>query len=188
MTRRKKEKIEEEIDIDKNIGPVGEFATPKPLDEIPKEEFGNDDGGDGGEPEIDEPKENQGGIGEIPPDQLREKFQDVIVQIASRGLSEEEKAKLSDNFMFWNGIVWEILDIGDNLKATLQNVHVKMSPTKAMLLYLGGTGAMVFALRPDLLKKLINRKKIKTDQEDVVVIPEEEKNNKPPEEIPPTQG
>ena len=186
MPRRKK-KTEEEIDIDKNIGPIGDFATPKPLDEIPKEDLEPKENEEA-EPEI-EPEETQGGIGEIPPDQLREKFQEIIVQIASRGLSDEEKAKLSNNFMFWNGIVWEILDIGDNLKATLENVHVKMSPTKAMLLYLGGTGAMVFALRPDLLKKLVQRKKGQIVREEPVATPETNKENKPPEEkTPPAQG
>ena len=154
----RKKKTEE---VDESIGSIGEFVEPKPEDEIPEEDISS-----AGEEETvpeggEQPSspDSKVGLGDIPPDQIKEKLQHVIVEVATRGLDDDAKAKVSDEFMFWNGIAWELLDMGDNLKSVLNNVHVKMSPTKAMLLYLGGTAAMVFALRPDLLKKVMPRKK-----------------------------
>jgi len=136
---RKKSK-EEKI----NVAEIGEFTQPKgdtEEEEIPKEEI-----------PTEEPKP------ELTPEQIKEKVIQLISEIGSRGLSEEEKAKFIDDFNFWNGILFNALDIGDNLKSVVSRVHIQLTPTKAVLLYTLGTIGSIILLRPDLSKKIFGGK------------------------------
>ena len=91
----------------------------------------------------------------VPADALKQKLIHVFSEIASKGMTPEEKKALAEDFEFWNGLMFEILDMGGNLKSTLEGVHLQLSPAKAMLLYAGSTAALIALLRPELVGKLI---------------------------------
>jgi hypothetical protein len=153
-----------------NVAKIGDFATPKEgvFEEIPEgieeaEEIPE------GETTEEQPQPT------ISPEELKEKLIALISEAGSKGLSEEEKKKFIDDFKFWNGILFNFLDIGNNLGTTLEKVKLKLTPGKAVVLYVLGTSALLFALRPDLAGKVFGKKKK----------PEEKPPEKPIEEVPP---
>jgi hypothetical protein len=166
MPRGRKRKNKEEgteEEVEEKVAKIGEFVAPKEgapeeippeAEEIPEEEV----------PLEEAPKE-------ISPEELKEKLISLLSEAFSRGLSEEEKKKFVDDFKFWNELLFNFLDIGDNLGSVLEKAKVQLTPGKAVALYAIGTGALLFALRPDLLKKIVRKGK-----------PEEQK----PPETPPS--
>lgn len=140
------------------IARIGEFAErrdgaeeieemkPTPAPAAPKPES---DGADAPQPEAAPMPSG------VPADALKEKLIHVFSEIASKGMTPEEKKALTEDFEFWNGIIFEVLDMGGNLKSTLEGVHLQLSPAKAMLLYAGSTAALIALLRPELVGKLI---------------------------------
>jgi hypothetical protein len=164
MPRKKKNSKEE---IEPKIAKIGDFATPKEgvSEEIPE-------GTEGAEeiPERETTEEQPQPT--ISPEELKEKLIALISEAGSKGLSEEEKKKFIENFKFWNEILFNALDIGNNLGTTLEKVKVQLTPGKAVAIYAIGTGVLLFALRPNLLEKI--RKKGK---------PEEKPPEKPIEEV-----
>jgi len=136
-----------------NIAEIGEFAQPK--DGVETEELSNEEEREE-IPEGEMPKEEV--KTELTPEQIKEKIIHLISEVGSRGLSEEEKAKFIDDFNFWNGILFNALDIGDNLKGVIDRVHIQLTPTKAVLFYAIGTIGSIILLRPDLSKKIFGGK------------------------------
>jgi hypothetical protein len=167
MPRKRKNKNPEEEEIEEEVegkaAKIGEFATqkegapeeiPPEAEEIPEEEV----------PPEEAPKE-------ISPEELKEKLISLLSEAFSRGLPEEEKKKFVDDFKFWNELLFNFLDIGNNLGSVLEKAKVQLTPGKAVAIYAIGTGALLFALRPNLLQKIAKKGK-----------PEEQK---PPETPPP---
>ena len=155
MPRKKSKKSKKEKD---NIAGIGEFVEEKEGfeddydPEIEEEKINNDE-----EKPENPPKDS--GLNELDPQELKERIIHIVSEIGGRGLTDEEKERFIGDFSFWNGIIFEFLDIGNNLRSTLGGVKLKLTPVKATLLYLGGTAALVGLLRPDLLKKLVGKKK-----------------------------
>jgi hypothetical protein len=163
--KRKNKEEETEEEVKGKVAKIGEFATPKEeapeeippeAEEIPEEEV----------PLEEAPKE-------ISPEELKEKLISLLSEAFSRGLPEEEKKKFVDDFKFWNELLFNFLDIGNNLGSVLEKAKVQLTPGKAVALYAIGTGALLFALRPNLLQKIAKKGK-----------PEEQK---PPETPPPSK-
>jgi hypothetical protein len=179
MPRKKKNK-------NINVAEIGEFAEPKEeiSEEIPKEERVSEEE----IPTIEEelPKEEI----KITPEELKEKLISLVSEVGAKELTEEEKKKFIDDFKFWNEILFNALDIGDNLKNTLEKVKVQLTPTKAVVIYILGTIALIFALRPDLAKKIFGKKEKpeeKPPEEVSLETPKEEKvEEKPKEETKPS--
>jgi len=156
----KEEEIKEE-GIKEKVAKIGEFATPNPNGEIPPENEKI--------PNSEIPPENEKiPNSEIPPEEkpkgispeeLKEKVIFLLSEAFSRGLPEEEKKKFTENFKFWNELIFNFLDIGNNLGSVLEEAKVKLTPTKAVTLYTVGTLALVFALRPDLIDKITGKRK-----------------------------
>jgi len=152
MAKEKSKKIKEEK-IEKKIVEIGEFTKPKEgVEELPKEE------------EVKEeilkeeiPKEEAIPT-ELTPEQIKEKILALVSEIGSRGLTEEERAKFIDDLKFWNGILFNALDLGDNLKTVISQVHIQLTPTKAVLIYTLGTIGSIILLRPDLAKRVFGTK------------------------------
>jgi hypothetical protein len=170
--KRKNKNPEEETEekMEEKVAKIGEFATPKEgaPEEIPPEAEEIPEGEVPPEEEV--PKEEI----KITPEELKEKLLNLVSEVGSKGLTEEEKKKFIDDFKFWNEILFNALDIGDNLKNTLEKVKVQLTPTKAVVIYVLGTIALIFALRPDLAKKVFGKK-------------EKSKEQKPPETPPPSK-
>ena len=152
MPRKKRNKNLEgtEEDVEKKVAKIGEFAVPKEgapeeippnTEEIPETEL---------PPEGETPETPQG----INSQELKEKLVSLLAEAFSKGLSEEEKNKFVDNFKFWNELLFNFLDIGDNLSSVLEKAKVQLTPGKALAIYAVGTGALLFALRPDMFKKI----------------------------------
>lgn len=161
MPRKKNKKTEQEVELSdselKNkVASIGDFAQKKP-------------DADMGAPDPDAPIDEDGGGGEKPPEEeraepsssgvaidvLTERVLHAVTEIGARGLGEAEKKAFMEEFRFWNGIMFEMLGMGENLKSTIESVHIKMTPMKATLIYGGGTLALVALLRPDIVKNLI---------------------------------
>lgn len=137
---------------DPKIAKIGEFAEKKEDEEIPKEEKEEKK-----EPEVEAP-EGEEISKELTPEEIKEKVLQLISEIGSRGLTEEQKAKFIENFTFWNGIIFNIFDVGENLKKTISKVHIELTPLKATLLYFASTITLITFLRPDILNKILGKK------------------------------
>jgi hypothetical protein len=165
--------------IDGKIARIGEFVEHKPESDIPKEESVPNAPND--EPSFDtsepsEPSVSPDSAGGVSSDQLKEKLTHIISQIGSKGMTAEDQAVFNSDFEFWNGIIFEIVDMGGNLKSTLDGTRLKLSPAKAMLAYAGATGALILLLRPELVGKIINAGKKKKNP---IVQTEEVKKTEP---------
>ena len=143
--------------IDEKIAQIGDYVSPKvegeevPLEEEVKEET----------PPTEAPTEEippKEKFEELTPEQLKEKIINLVSEIASRGLTEEERQKFIDDFKFWNGTLFELLDIGNHLKTIAGRTSFTLTPGQALLSYLGGTAVLLVLLRPDLQQKIFKTK------------------------------
>jgi len=174
-------------DLNSKIAGIGEFVKPKEEEEKikvekkrKKEEKVEEETEETKEEEV---KEEEPITKEQTPEQIKEKIVKLVSEVASRGLTEKEKKKFLDDFNFWNGTLFEILDIGNNLKTILGQTSITLTPGQALIGYLVGTGALMILLRPDLQARLFKQKPLekKPDKENlkeelpIVEIVEEEK-------------
>jgi len=164
--------------IEEKIATIGQFTKPKdPTEEVKKTEVPEKETKEvpeeetRGVPPVEEKLKLEG----LTPEQIKERILKLVTEVASRGLSEEEKIKFIGDFEFWNGILFEILDIGNNLKGVLGQTSFTLTPGQALLTYLIGTGTLVVLLRPDLSAKLFKKK--------VEVKPVRKKEKKPKEKL-----
>lgn len=167
---KKTEEVASEDKSSDKIVRIGEFVTDKQNDEAEESKAGGQSTGSQSSEPAQEAKK-------VSPDEIKERVAMILSKIASRGLSEEEAKKLEGEFAFWNGLMFEILDIGGNLQSVVGGIHIKLSPMKATLLYAGGTIGLIFLLRPDLLKKKLTKQSIesqpvKVESEEVIPPPE----------------
>jgi len=145
--------------IEDKIASIGDYVSPKeskeispkkPEKEIPKEEKPPEE-----EIPTEEIKEK---LEELTPEQLKEKIIKLVSEVTSRGLTEEERQKFIDDFKFWNGTLFELLDIGNHLKTIAGRTSLTLTPGQALLIYLGLTGGLVVLLRSDLQQKIFKTK------------------------------
>jgi len=127
MPRRKKENSNP---IEEKIAQIGEFAIPK--EEGEKEEKG---GKKDEETPLEEETPSAEKFEELSPEEIKEKILNLISNIASQGLTEEEKENFINNFKFWNGILFEILDIANHLKTFGGRMPLGLTPGRAFLIY-----------------------------------------------------
>ena len=177
MPRKKKNKIE---GIEDKIAQIGEFIEPTGEGaEEPKEELKE-------EPKkIEEPelKAEVEKLKDLPPEQLKEKVVELLSKVSSYQLSEEERIKFIEQFRFWNGVMFDLLDISNHLKTTVGQASFSLSPWQALLVYLGGTAGLVFLLRPDLQNRIFRKQPSKPPKsEETSFKPEETLKEAPPKE------
>ena len=161
--------------IDEKIAQIGDYVNPKVEGEEvpPKEEVKEEIPPTEAPPTEIPPKEK---LAELSPEEIKEKIVKLISDIGSRGLTEEEKIKFIDDFRFWNGALFEILDISNSLKGILSKTPT-LTPGQALLAYFGGTAILLILLRPDLQTKIFKTKPK----------PETKPPKKPIEEAPPIE-
>lgn len=166
--KKKTTEVEEAVsdkDLAGKVASIGEFATKDP--DAPDDAPEIDSPDEGGEHEGDEhpPEESRP---EMDTEVLKARVLSIVSQVGSRGLGEKEKEAFIEEFGFWNGIMFEFLDMGGSLKTVMDRTQVKLSPVKATLIYAGGTLALVALMRPDLVKKAIDSVKPKKPSDRVV--------------------
>jgi len=143
--------------IDEKIAQIGDYVSPKvegeevPPEEEVKEEIPPTEAPPKETPPIEKLKE-------LTPEELKEKIVKLVSEVGSRGLTEEEKIKFIGDFKFWNGALFELLDIGNNLKTIAGRTSLTLTPGQALLIYLGLTGGLVVLLRSDLQQKIFKTK------------------------------
>ena len=143
--------------IDEKIAQIGDYVSPKVEGEEvpPKEEVKEEVPPTEVPPTEIPPKEK---LAELTPEEIKEKIVKLVSDIGSRGLTEEEKIKFIENFKFWNSALFELLDIGNNLKTIAGRTSFTLTPGQALLAYLGGTAVLLVLLRPDLQQKIFKTK------------------------------
>jgi len=143
--------------IDEKIAQIGDYVSPKvegeevPPEEEVKEEIPPTEAPPKETPPIEKLKE-------LTPEELKEKIVKLVSEVGSRGLTEEEKIKFIEDFKFWNGTLFELLDIGNHLKTIAGRTSLTLTPGQALLIYLGLTGGLVVLLRSDLQQKIFKTK------------------------------
>ena len=167
---RKKKNFEDKI------ATIGDYVSPKVQgEEVPPEEEVKEEVPPTEAPPEEAPPVEK--LKELTPEELKEKIVKLISEVGSRGLTEEEKIKFIEDFKFFNGVLFELLDISNNLKGILSKAHPTLTPGQALLVYFVVTGGLIVVLRPDLQAKLFKKK-----PEVKPVEKEEVKEEKPPEE------
>ena len=154
--------------IENRIAQIGNYVSPKVEgEEVPPEEEVKEE-----IPSTEIPPKEK--LEELTPEELKEKIVKLISEVGSRGLTEEEKTKFIEDFKFWNGVLFELLDISNNLKGILSKAHPTLTPGQALLVYFVVTGGLIVVLRPDLQARLFKTKPK----------PETKPPEKPVEEVP----
>lgn len=133
---------------------IGEFAELKPEEEREEKVKEETKQEEAPKQEQEAPKTSP----ELTPEQLKEKILSLVSEVSSRGLTEEEKKKFIEDFKFWNGTMFELLEIGNHLQALVGKTSIKLSPTHALLLYAGATVGCVVLLRKDFQDKIFKSK------------------------------
>ena len=138
--------------IENRIAQIGNYVSPKVEgEEVPPEEEVKEE-----IPSTEIPPKEK--LEELTPEQLKEKIVKLVSEVGSRGLTEEEKIKFIGDFKFWNGALFELLDIGNNLKTIAGRTSFTLTPGQALLAYLGGTAVLLVLLRSDLQQKIFKTK------------------------------
>ena len=142
--------------IEDKIASIGNYVSPKVEGkEIPPEEEVKEETPPTEAPTEEIPPKEK--FEELTPEQLKEKIIKLVSEIASRGLTEEERQKFIDDFKFFNGVLFELLDISNSLKGILSKTPT-LTPGQALLAYFGGTAILLILLRPDLQTKIFKTK------------------------------
>jgi len=148
---RKKKNFEDKI------ATIGDYVSPKVEgEEVPPEEEVKEEVPPTEAPPKEVPPVEK--LKELTPEELKEKIVKLISEVGSRGLTEEEKIKFIEDFKFWNGALFELLDIGNNLKTIAGRTSFTLTPGQALLAYFGGTAVLLVLLRPDLQAKIFKMK------------------------------
>ena len=181
-TKIKTEPDEEisDADLKSKVASIGEFATADPDGEgfapgpdAPLEEGAEGDTPDESRSEDAKPK--------MDADMLKAHVLSIVTQVGSRGLGEIEKAAFVEEFGFWNGIMFEFLDMGGSLEQVIGKAQMKLSPVKATLIYGGATLGLIAVMRPDLVKKAISSLKPKKPGSTIVRVEEPIESQPQPE-------
>ena len=143
--------------IENRIAQIGNYVSPKVEgEEVPPEEEVKEEIPSTEIPPKEVPPTEK--LKELTPEELKEKIVKLISEVGSRGLTEEEKIKFIEDFKFWNSALFELLDIGNNLKTIAGRTSFTLTPGQALLVYLGGTAILLVLLRSDLQAKIFKTK------------------------------
>lgn len=156
-----KELSEEESErLKEKLAKIGEFVEEKTEEEKPETSPSEEEAPKEETPSEEVPPEE---IPKVPPEvelqKIREKILKLFAEIGSRGLKEEERQKFLDDFNYWDGVLYDILDIGNNFQQLLGKTQLKVSPVQAVLIYLVGSIALIVLLRKDLQERLFKKQK-----------------------------
>jgi hypothetical protein len=155
--KRKNRDLKETEEIEEKVAKIGEFATPK--EEIPEEEI-PEKIQEEEIPEEEIPTIEEEAPKEKSPEDIKEYWINLFLTFATYGLPETEKESFEKTFRYFNGAIFDVLNLGNNLEVAFKRIKEKfnLSPEKAFMIYLFGTIALIVILRPDLRQKIFGKK------------------------------
>lgn len=90
--------------------------------------------------------------------EIKIKIIEVIGKIGTKGLDEDKKAEFKKEFEEWDEILFDVLDIGEQISKATGGKKIEMSPPQAIITFLVLSISLIILLRPDLQKKIFSSK------------------------------